>query len=97
MIIGNYEHVECYSSRCQRLFADDYPNLTLVIYVNSINFGNQTEHLQPSFSCPQVLAESGCVTTDCRIDVYFDDRLLIKYALRKKMSLKKSCWKLKDL
>ena len=49
-------------------------NLTLVIYVNSMNFGKQTEHLQLSFSCPQVLAESGCVTTDCRIDVYFDDR-----------------------
>ena len=39
-------------------------NLTLVIYVNSINFGKLTGRLQLSFSCLQVLAESGCVTTD---------------------------------
>ena len=26
------------------------------------------------FSCPEVLAECGCVTTDCRMDVYYDER-----------------------
>ena len=39
----------------------------------------QGKELGKYFSCPQlyvaqVLAESGCVTADCRIDLYFGDR-----------------------
>ena len=34
--------------------------------INSINCGKQSERLQVSVSCSQVVAESGCVTTDCR-------------------------------
>ena len=45
-----------------------------LLMINLINFGKQTEGLQLSFSCLQVLAESSCVTTDCSIDVYFDDQ-----------------------
>ena len=40
----------------------------------SINCCKQSERLQVSISCSQVVAESGCVTTDCRYRLYFDDR-----------------------
>ena len=42
--------------------------------INSINCGKQGERLQVSVSCSQVVAESGCVTTDCRYRLYFDGR-----------------------
>ena len=48
--------------------------LFIILLFISINCGKQSERLQVSVSCSQVVSESGCITTDCRYRLYFDDR-----------------------
>ena len=48
--------------------------LFITLFYLFIIYFKQRERLQVSVSCSQVVAESGCVNTDCRYRLYFDDR-----------------------
>ena len=50
-----------------------YLFIILFIYYFFIYF-KQSERLQVSVNCSQVVAESGGITTGCRYRLYFDDR-----------------------
>ena len=65
-----------FNSNCRILAAElnyRFAILFIILFYLFIIF-KQRERLQVSVSCSQVVAESGCVITDCRYRLYFDDR-----------------------
>ena len=48
--------------------------LFIILFYLFIIYFKQRERLQVSVSCSQVVAESGCVNTDCHYRLYFDGR-----------------------
>ena len=66
-----------FNSNCRILAAElnyRFTILFIILFYLFIIYFKQRERLQVSVSCSQVVAESGCVNTDCRYRLYFDDR-----------------------
>ena len=63
-----------FNSNCRILAAELNYRFTILFIILFIIYFKQRERLQVSVSCSQVVAESGCVNTDCRYRLYFDDR-----------------------
>ena len=63
-----------YFGRGAKLQVYHFIILFIILFYLFIIYFKQRERLQVSVRCSQVVAESGCVNTDCRYRLYFDDR-----------------------